>query len=111
LTQEILDDDHEFEEEWIVRVNTGGKYILSKLQAKILQQEIFNGNRGIIMFKTFSISIPYIAEFYREKRFLKDTYQLPSSAVETEYVPIPPEKWEAIRKRAYSKIGKLPIDK
>ena len=104
-------EDEKYEEEWTVRVNSGGKYTLSKLQANILQQEIANGNRGIIMFKTFSISIPYIAEFYLEKRFLKGTLQLPATATEKEYVPIPPEKWEAIKKQAYQSIGKLPLDK
>jgi len=104
-TPETSSEDR-YEEEWIVKINTGGTYTLSKLQATILQQEIANGNRGMIMFKTFSISIPYIAEFYRDKRFLKGEFQLPASATEEKFVPIPEEKWKKLKEEAYRKIGR-----
>lgn len=74
-TQETLNDDR-YEEEWVVKLNTGGEYRLSKKQALVVQMAIMNKERGIIFFKTFSISIPYIVEFYRTKRFLKNEYQL-----------------------------------
>lgn len=80
LTLENLDDG--WEEEWLVILNTGGKYTLSRKQAWAIQEAIAMGNRGIIMFKTFSISIPYIAEFYRVKRFRPDQYALPAEASE-----------------------------
>jgi len=65
-----------YEEEWKVKLNTGGEYLLSKNQAWVIQEAIASGNRGIIMFKTFSVSMPYIAEFFRTKRFLKEEKQL-----------------------------------
>lgn len=101
-----LPDDDKYDEEWKVVLNTGGEYVLSKNQAKILQQAISTGNRGIIMFQTFAISIPYIAEFYRVKRFLRGEKQLPERASEPLYKPIPPEKWEKVKKQFYEKIGK-----
>jgi len=104
LTQE-MSEEARYEEIWKLVTNTKGEYALSKIQAQILQQEIAKGNRGIVMFQTFAISIPYIAEFYREKRFLKDTFQLPARATELPYQPIPEEKWEEIKKQAYAKIG------
>lgn len=107
LTQEIFDpEDEKYEEEWKVIVNTDGEYVLSKMQARVLQQAIANGDRGIVLFKTFAISIPYITEFFRVRRFLKGAVQLPERATEELYKPIPPERWEEIKKRAYQSIGK-----
>jgi hypothetical protein len=105
LMQETLDDDI-FDEEWIVKINTGGEYPLSKNQARYLQQEISNGNRGIVMFQSFSISIPYIAEFFISKRFIKGEYQLPATTEEKPFIPMSPEKWEKFKKEALRKIGK-----
>ena len=105
LMQETFEDE-KYDEEWKVTINTGGVYILSKIQARVLQQAIATGNRGLIMFNSFAISIPYISEFYRVKRFLKGTKQLPESASELPYKPIPNEKFEIFMKQAYRKIGK-----
>lgn len=96
-----------FEEDWLVKINTGGEYHLSKIQAQILQQAIAQGERGVVMFKTFAISIPYIAEFYMVKRFLKDALKLSARNMEQEYEQIPKEKFEQIKKEAYAKIGKV----
>ena len=74
-TQETLNEDA-YEEEWVVKVNTKGEYPLSKQQAWVLQAAIARNEKSIIMFKSFSISLPYIAEFYRIKRFLKKDHQL-----------------------------------
>ena len=90
-----LDDG--WEEEWEVVLNTGGKYTLGKKQAWAIQAAIASGNRGIVMFKTFSISIPYVAEFYRVRRFQTDQLALPAKATE--------EPWtEEDRKRAIDRI-------
>lgn len=104
LMRETLDDDR-YEEEWVVKINTGGEYTLSKIQARILMQSMSAGKREVI-FQTFVIAIPYIAEFYRDKRFLKDTLKLPETATEKEYKPIPKEQFEKIKREAYAKIGK-----
>lgn len=98
-------EEEKWDEEWEVILNTGGKYPLNKLGAWGLRQEIANGNRGIVLFQSFSIPIPYIAEFYRVRRFLKDTYQLPAKASEKPYEPISSEKWEEFKKKVYGKIG------
>lgn len=100
-----LEDDR-YDEEWLVIMNTKGQYTLSKNQARFLMQEIASGNRGIIPFKTFVISIPYISEFYMVRRFLRGTKQLPERASEEPYKPISPEKWEKIKDDFYKKIGR-----
>lgn len=103
-TSDNFDDG--IEEEWKVICSTKGEYMLGKIQARILQQAIAQGNRGIVMFKTFAISIPYIAEFYRVRVFLKDEKLLPERVTELPYVPISHEKWEKIKASLYEKIGK-----
>ena len=105
LTQETFEDD-KYEEEWTVVTNTKGRYTLSKIQARILQQEIATGNRGIIMFKTFSISIPYVVEFYREKRYLKEAKQLSAKLKEEEFKPMDPEAYKKLKEEIYAKVGK-----
>jgi hypothetical protein len=108
MTQQIFDSSEEnlFEEEWEVVMNTKAKYILSKMQALILKQAIATGNRGTIMFQTFAIPIPYLVEFYRVRRFLKDSVQLKAQATEQEYTPIDPKKFEELKKDIYRKLGK-----
>jgi len=97
-------EEVEFEEEWLCIMNTKGEYRLGKKQAWILLEEIAHGNRGIVPFSTFVISIPYISEFYRVKRFKKDQLQLPKRATEKQYAPIPDEKWKIIREELLKKI-------
>lgn len=94
LTQGILnnhlDPDPEWEEEWCVLISSSKEpYTLGKKQARLLQEVIASGSRGIVMFQTFSISIPYVTEFYRRKRFLKNVKQLPDKATEPPYKPTP----------------------
>ena len=98
-------DDERYDEEWTIVLSSKNKYILSKSQAIILKQEIATGNRATVMFETFAIPIPYVVEFYRSRRFLKDTHQLPETAHEKPYKPIPPEKWAKFKKEIYEKIG------
>lgn len=93
------EEEARYDEEWEVVLNNGSKYQLSKIQAWGLRQEIANGNRGIVMYKTFAISIPYILEFTRVRRFLKDTLQLSARASEEPFVPMSPEKWAEMRKK------------
>jgi len=102
--QAELNDD-QYEEEWLVVLSSKGEYILSKNQALIVKQAIATGQKAVI-FGTFTITIPYIVEFYRTRRFLKDTVKLPERATEKEFQPIPEEKWQEIRKEIYGKIGK-----
>src|SRR3989304_7699967 len=112
LMQDMLNDseDEKYEEEWEVVMNTKGKYTLSKLQARILMQAMSQGQKHVV-FKTFVISLPYVAEFYRVKRFLKGALQLPETATEKEYTPIDPERFAKIKEEAYRKIGKtIPKD-
>ena len=101
-------EDH-IDEEWIVKLNTGGEYSLSKNQALIIQDAIASGNRGVIMFKTFSISIPSIAEFFLKKRFFKENYQLPKGDEEpwTEEDRLRVrEKIKQIKEKFYNKNNK-----
>jgi hypothetical protein len=89
-----------YEEEWIVKLSTKGEYPLSKKQAWFIQEAIASGNRGIIMFDSFSIPMPYIAEFYRTRRFIKKDHQLTGTQKE--------EPWtEEDRLRAIKRIKEL----
>lgn len=104
LTQEALnnrlDPDPEWEEEWEVLVSSSKEpYTLGKKQARLLQEAIAAGSRGIVMFQTFAISIPYITEFYRKRRFLKEVRQLPQRATEPPYEPISAERWNEIKQK------------
>lgn len=105
LTQGTFNDD-DYEEEWTCILNTKGRYTLSKNQARLVLEAMAHGERGTIVFQTFVIPVAYVAEFYREKRFLKNAKQLPSKASEPEYVPMSPEKLAEWRKKVYEKIGK-----
>jgi uncharacterized protein (UPF0128 family) len=105
---DILNDpeDHKFEEEWLVIIGTTrAEYTLSKNQARILMQAIARKEKAVV-FETFIISIPFIAEFYRKRRFLKEAKQLPARATELEYKPIDPKKFEEWKRQIYEKIGK-----
>ena len=102
--EELMQED--YDEEWKVIINTKGEYVLGKQQAILLANEIANGNRGTIMFETFAIAIPYIAEFYRTKRFQKGVLELSASAQEEPWKPISPEKLAKFRKEIYEKLGK-----
>ena len=103
LMLEGLNDN--YEEEWIAVVNKTN-YSLSKNQALIIKQAMATGERGNIVFDSFAICIPFVSEFYRVKRFLKNTVQLSETASESPYKPIPKEKWESFKKEIYKKIGK-----
>lgn len=105
LMPEILNDD-DYEELWVVILTSKGRYYLSKNQARLVQEALAKGERGAIVFETFAISIPYITEFYRERRFLKDAKALPMRATEPEYKPMSPEKWKKFREEVYKNIGK-----
>jgi hypothetical protein len=105
LTQEVF-EDKKYDEEWRVVMNTGGNYTLGKIQARILQQAIATGNRGVVMFNSFAISIPYIAEFYMVKRFLKGSKQLSANTNELPFKPMSRKKFEELMKRVYRKVGR-----
>lgn len=93
------EDEEKYDEEWMVVLSSKGKYTLSKTQAIILKQEVASGNRATVMFETFAIPIPYIVEFYRARRFLKGAVQLPATASEKPYRPIPKEKWDEFKRK------------
>lgn len=111
LNNGVFSDD-DYEEIWVVILNTKGEYKLSKNQGRLVREAMARGERGAIVFETFAISIPYIAEFYRESRFLKKSKQLPARATEALHKPILAERMQEIRKQVYQKIGKpMPKDK
>lgn len=107
LTEGTLnDEENKFEEEWEAVLSSKNIYVLSKAQAQLVLQAMATGSRSTIPFQTFVIPIPYLVDFHRVRRFLKETKQLPAQAQEKEYVPISEERMAEIRKEAYSKIGK-----
>lgn len=62
-------------EYWVVVINKT-HYSLNQDQAEELSRNIKNGNRGIVVFRDFSIPIPFIEEFYLESKKLNPKYQL-----------------------------------
>lgn len=50
-------------EKWVVVVNKN-EYELDEKQARVLSDAIASGTRGIVQFKDFIISVPFIEEFY-----------------------------------------------
>lgn len=101
-------NDDNYEELWVCILNTKGRYELSKNQARIVAQAMATGERGSIMFETFAIPLAYVAEFYREKKWLKGVKALPAKATEEEYIPMDPVKWEKMKQDLYRKLGKTP---
>lgn len=60
---------------WKVLMSNKNEYVLSSEQMEMLKKAISVNNRGILVFDTFAISIPYITDFYligRNKRKLFD---------------------------------------
>jgi len=108
LNNGSFNDD--YEEVWVVILNTKGEYRLSKNQGRLVREAMARGERGAIVFETFAIPIPYVAEFYRESRFLKNVKALPERATEVPHKPMSPEKWKKFKEKVYRKIGK-PIPK
>ena len=96
-----------WDEEWEVVLNTGGKYTLNRKQAWVVQEAIATSNRGILMFKTFSISMPYIAELYRIRRFMSDQVSLPERASEEVWTEEDRLRAIARMKEIREKFGKL----
>lgn len=56
----------EFEEEW--EVDCGEKFVLNEEQVKVLKDASIGGNRGLVWFDGFAISIPHIRSVYRVGR-------------------------------------------
>lgn len=72
LTQETSD---RYIEQWTVIINKS-EYTLNNSQARALHEQIASGSRGIVMFKDFTIPIPYIEEFFLASKELNPKYQL-----------------------------------
>ncbi len=102
--------EDDYEELWTAITISKERYSLSKSQARLVQEAMARSERGAVVFQTFTIPIPYVTDFFRERRFLKDAKALPERATEEEYKPISPEKLKKLREEVYRKIGK-PISK
>jgi len=106
ISKKIAKQDEEMmEEEWIVKLTSKDEHQLSKIQANVVMQAMSQKEKFVI-FKTFAIPIPYITAFYMIKRYRIGVEQFSPTAKEEPYVPIPKEKFEEIKKKAYAKIGK-----
>jgi hypothetical protein len=97
-------------EEWCLVVDKT-KYHLTPEQSAVVKKAIARGDKGMIMFPKFVISMPYIREFYREKRYINPKYQLkeivenrPQSPEEARRARIAIEK---IRNGVIKKIKKI----
>ena len=60
-----------YKEEWVV-VAGREKFHLDEKQIEILRKADLAGNRGIVWFEKFAISIPHIESIYRVSRRTKD---------------------------------------
>lgn len=86
-----------FKEEWAVIVGRE-TFILDENQIKILKQASTSGNRGIIWFEKYGISIPHIQAIYLVSKTPKDV--LTAGKQEVVYS-------EEDRKKARVKIDKI----
>jgi len=107
ILNDVLDSEEDkYEEEWeVIVADTKARYSLSKNQAIYLKEAISRGEKAVI-FESFTIFIPFIIEFYRKRRYLKEAKTLPAKATERPYVPMSPEKFAEFKKKIYDKIGK-----
>lgn len=106
--QDTLNDpeDDKYEEEWeVIIADTKAKYTLSKNQARLVQEAFARKDKAVV-FETFIIALPFVAEFYRVKRFLKGAKLLTDRATEEPYKPMDPEKWQKMKEDLYRKLGK-----
>lgn len=97
-----------YREEWTVRLNKA-TYILNEEQANLLKSEIARGNRGVVMFKEFAISIPYIEEFFLSRKVYDVNRQLSESKYEVSEQA--KEKMEEIREKFRNKLRFSPTEK
>ena len=65
LTQVKSERSIKENEVWVVVVR-GNQYELTGNQAEVLRRVITSGSRGIVWFKDFAISIPYVEEVYKK---------------------------------------------
>ncbi len=91
-----------YEEEWGVQV---GKelFVLNSKQAKILREADLAGQRGIVWFEKFAISIPHIQSIWRISKRIKN--QLPEGEKQEE-----PEMTQEQRERVRIKIEQIKKD-
>lgn len=101
----MLDEDN-YNEEWVVVLSdTKARYTLSKNQARLLQEAFVRKEKAVV-FETFIIALPFVVEFYRTRRFLKDAVALPETASEKLYQPMSNEDFLKWKEKIYQKIGK-----
>lgn len=102
---DTLNED-DYEELWTAVTISKREYSLSKNQARLVQDAMARGDRGAVVFQTFTLPIAYVTDFYRESRFLKKTKALPEQTTEAPYIPPSPERMQKIREEIYKKLGK-----
>lgn len=98
-----------FEEEWGVQI---GKelFVLNGKQIKLLKEADISGQRGIIWFDNFAISIPHIQSIWLINRRIKN--QLPEGAKPDEPIRTAEEqeriskKIQEIKQKLMIKLGK-----
>ncbi len=56
----------EFKEEWLV--DTGEVFLLNERQVEVLKQATLRGDRGLVWFEKFAISIPHIKSVVLSRR-------------------------------------------
>ena len=76
-------NDNRYNEVWILKVGDN-EWSLNKDQAAILKSAIKSGNRGMVVFDEFVVNIPFIKEFYLDRKVLKPEFQLPIPLSEEE---------------------------
>lgn len=84
----------DYSEEWAV-IAGNETFVLDENQVQILKQATLEGQRGLIWFEKFAISIPHIQAIYRMSRTLKNQLE----AGETKEREFTEEEREANRER------------
>ena len=96
-------DDDNYDEIWTLVTSTGGKYEITKKQVSIIKEAMKRGSR-IVVFENLVISIPYVTELFRVKRFLKKEKQLPEETENKDFKPVSLEKIEKLKRDLYKKL-------
>lgn len=85
----------EFEEEWAVQIGKE-QFVLNNRQIKLLKEADLSGQRGIVWFDKFAVSIPHIQSIWLISRRIKN--QLPEGTIPDEPIRTKEEQ-ERINKR------------
>jgi len=105
LMQEDL--GKKYSETWDVFMsNQKVPYVMDEEEYAVFEEAVTKGMKGVISFEWGMINTAFFISSFRTSRKIKPQEGFKPLALEEEYRPISPERYEKIRKEIYAKIGK-----